>query len=330
MDIDIFNYYEERAEDTIRLAQTAVLAEEEEEQEELDPTRVCWRNLSENENQCKILTGFNIEEFLTLFELIEDQIIENTGRGLKSKIPKQDKLLMTLCYLKHYETVDKMRKTFSISKSHLHSILEMTIESISPYLYEYFVTNLQDRIKEDEEIGDALVFPDAKYVLNACFQPIWTPAGTSCEKKQYYNSQAKLYGLKSQCLHDRKGRVVHSIAAEKGGIENLKICKTNSTALKEMLNNVAVLATADYQGLEKLVKAILPYKKQANKPFTRQQYTFNEQLASEVAVCEEFYARIKSRYRIMSSKYRNSREEYTHLFRLCVALTNYHILLYPL
>jgi hypothetical protein len=92
----------------------------------------------------------------------------------------------------------------------------------------------------------------------------------------------------------------------------------------------SVLVDSGYQGLQRQVKAILPHKKKSNRPFTRQQIRFNQELASERVICERFYGRLKTKFRIMSSKYRNSREEYVTNFKLCVALTNYHVSLYPL
>jgi hypothetical protein len=92
----------------------------------------------------------------------------------------------------------------------------------------------------------------------------------------------------------------------------------------------SVLVDSGYQGLQRSVNAILPEKKRANRPFTRQQRRHNEDLASERVICERFYGRMKTKFRIMSSKYRNSREEYRRVFTLCAALTNYHILQYPL
>ena len=79
----------------------------------MNPVGVSWLNLCNDEPRCKTITGFSPEEFLTLYDLVHDDIKENIGRGLKSKISKYDKLLMILCYLKHYETIDKMKDTFS-------------------------------------------------------------------------------------------------------------------------------------------------------------------------------------------------------------------------
>ncbi len=92
----------------------------------------------------------------------------------------------------------------------------------------------------------------------------------------------------------------------------------------------SVLVDSGYQGLQRQVKAILPHKKKPNRPFTRQQQRFNQELASERVICERFYGRLKTKFRIMSSKYRNSREEYVTVFKLCVALTNFHVIFHPL
>jgi threonine aldolase len=92
----------------------------------------------------------------------------------------------------------------------------------------------------------------------------------------------------------------------------------------------SVLVDSGYQGLQRSVNAILPVKKQANRQFTRQQRRHNQDLASERVICERYYGRLKTKFRVMSSKYRNSRDEYTVLFNLCAALTNFHTILYPL
>lgn len=118
MEDDLFDHYREREENTRDMAATALQQQHDidQEEEDKDPSRVCWSNLSDDEERCKILVGFCVNDFLFLFDLVEDEIQENIGRGLRGKIPKEDKLLIVLCYLKHYETIDKMRDTFSRNK----------------------------------------------------------------------------------------------------------------------------------------------------------------------------------------------------------------------
>jgi hypothetical protein len=128
-----------------------------------------------------------------LYDLTEEHIYENIGRGLRGKVTKQDKLMIVLCYLKHYETLDKMADTFSMSKSNLQHILSVVIEAIEPILYQKLVVEIQEYFPEDEEEESPELFPEAKYVMDATFQTIWTPTGTFAEQKRYYSGKHKAY-----------------------------------------------------------------------------------------------------------------------------------------
>jgi len=160
-------------------------------------------------------------------------------------------------------------------------------------LYEYYITNLNDRINEESGEEDQL-FPDAKFVMDVTFQPIWTPTGTYNEKKLFFSGKHKMYGLKSQCVHDRKGRVIHCILGEKGAVHDFAICRNNIEILQDLLSKEfnghdseeeddswSILVDSGYQGLQRLVKTVLPHKKQPNRPFTMQQRRYNQELASE-------------------------------------------------
>lgn len=340
---NIFDHYKDREENTITLAnQSLELQNDVDNQEEnRNFSQVSWFNLAEDEDRCKIITGFTTKEFLNLYDVVADNIEENIGRGPRSKIDKHNRLVMTLCYLKHYETIDKMKDNFSISRAHLHTILITTIAQISDFLYNYYVIDIADRIKDEEEND---IFLNVKYVIDVTFQSIWTPTGTYDEKKLYFSGKHKLYGLKSQCIHDRKGRVVHCIAGERGAMHDLTICRENIHELKDILRKNDdgeegenkdddywfVMADSAYKGLQDETNVMLPHKKKPNKQLTKQQQKFNRELAAERVICERFYGRLKTRYRIMSTKYRNSRDDYEMIFKLCAALTNYHILSYPL
>jgi hypothetical protein len=282
---DIFSYYEERENHTAVLAEELIELQQEidEEETDFDPAKVTWSNLRVNEKRCKTICGFSPMEFLNLYDLVQEHINENVGRGLKSKISKQDKLVMVLCYLKHYETLDKMKDTFYISASYLYTVLTDTINAITPILYKYYVSNIKERIEESEE--DLDLFPEAKFIMDVTFQTIWTPTGTYNEKKLYYSGKHKLYGLKSQCIHDRMGRVVSCIPGEKGALHDLTICRSNIKVLKDVLKVTtdssneeeeaywAVIVDSGYQGLQNIVDVIIPHKKQANKSLTKQQKT---------------------------------------------------------
>lgn len=48
------------------------------------------------------------------------------------------------------------------------------------------------------------------------------------------------------------------------------------------------------------------------------------------ALAEKFHKRMKKNFCVMAEEYRHKIEDYPRYFRICAALTNYHISLYPL
>ena len=197
----IFQYYLEREEHTAALAEEAMVLEQELQAEDNIhyPTLVCWHNLRGDDSSSRTLSGFNCQDFMSLFEIVKDVMPVKIGRGRWTRFPPEDRLLMTLCYLKHYETIDKMKDAYRISGPHLSRILRETVGAIEPVLYQRFVLNHEAPIPDDDD-----VFPMARYVMDVTFQPIWTPIGTYNERKRWYSGKHKQYGLKSQVIHDRQ------------------------------------------------------------------------------------------------------------------------------
>jgi hypothetical protein len=264
----VFEHYKDREEHTAKLADDALVLQNQINiaEDNVNSSPVSWANLQLDEDRCRLICGFSPKEFRDLYNIVEDDIEENIGRELRSKISKEDKLLMTLCYLKHYETIDKIRDTFSISKSYIHTILSKTINSIPPVLYEYYVIDLEDRLDDNEE--KYKLFPDAKFVMDVTFQSIWTPTGTYEEKKVYFSGKHKMYGLKSQCIHNRKGLLVHCIPGQVGSTHDLTICKNNMKEVKEVFEKdddedsyYSVLVDSGYQGLQEYTDCFLSFKK---------------------------------------------------------------------
>lgn len=222
MDDAIFDRYREREEHTAVIAEEAIAFEMEivEAEEARDLSQVCWLNLCDDDDRMKVITSFTCEQFLALFEIVEGHLPVTTGRGRRTRVDDHDKLLMTLCYLKHYETLDKLKETFRMSKTQLHHVLQSTIAAITPVLYERFVEDVDPDTPLDTD-----AFPRARYVMDVTFQPIWTPLGTYEERKRFYSGKHKQYGVKTQCLHDRTGRLLHVVAGIPGAKHDLTIVR---------------------------------------------------------------------------------------------------------
>jgi hypothetical protein len=223
---EVFGYYRDRQAHTEQQAQDAMQQEAalDEVEETHDPARVCWQNLNGNDERCEIITGFTCEQFLQLYEACEAAIPEVIGRGRRSRVSKHDRLLLVLCYVKHYETKEKLAQTFLVSKSQVQRQLDETIAAITPLLYACYVESIYVVIGPDPEPEE---FPYARYVMDATFQETWTPLGTYAERKRFYSGKHKAYGLKTQTLHNRRGFVLHCISGIPGAVHDLTIARQN-------------------------------------------------------------------------------------------------------
>ena len=88
----------------------------------------------------------------------------------------------------------------------------------------------------------------------------------------------------------------------------------------------AAIVNSGYQGIQHSIRAILPTKKKAGRDLTRNQRAENKNIASVQVICENYYTRLKTKFRIMAEKYRNGKEDYAEVFKLCSVLTNYHLI----
>lgn len=331
-DETLFHYYQSRAEHTVKLAEEQIQQEQALDKEaENDSHRLCWTSIQGDDKRCIILTGFSSQEFTELLLLCENDIPINIGRGKQSKFTQADKFLIVLCYLKHYETQAKLGENFSISKAQINRIIATAVPVISEILYFKYAISLDadDAVYEE--------FIHSKFVMDVTIQKIWKPLGTFQERKQYYSGKHKLYGIKTLTLHQRMGLMVACWSGVPGAVHDSVIANENHASIKELIvtdsmieDEVQIFADKGFIGCETKLPVVIPYKKKPNKELTQKQGEYNKSLSIHRVICERWYGRLKSLFRIIASEYHNDRDEYEVFFRLCAALTNYHITQHPL
>lgn len=328
----LFHYYTSRAENTLKIAnEQIILAQKVDEEEEIDIHRLCWTNINRDDKRCVVLTGFSCQEFSELLLLCENYIPINIGRGKQSKFTPADKFLIVLCYLKHYETQAKLGETFGISKAQINRIISTTVPVITTVLYSTYVTTLAMNQQEYEE------FPDTRFVMDVTIQKIWKPLGTFQERKQYYSGKHKLYGLKSLTLHYRNGLVLACWSGVPGAVHDSVIANDNYLNIRKLIENEdkrgeesKIFVDKGFVGCAAKLPVAIPYKKKPNKELTQNQNNYNKSLATHRVICERWYGRLKGLFRIISGEYHKDRGEYEGYFKLCAALSNYHITKHPL
>lgn len=265
---------------------------------------VYWESLVDNERDCLAVTGFTPEDFLKLFAIVSNRVAPDKDHT------KEDRLIMVLYYLKHSPSITKLKEVFSVTKKKVSAILDETIHGIYMILYQHYVENLPDNNERNED------FLNSNYLLNTVFQPILVTS----KKKRYYSEEHQTCGFKSQCLHNRQGLIVDCIPGIKGKMTAKEIYEEYENISKD---DDIILANDCYRGSGNVV---VSYQNPGNK----HQLMFNKKLGNELSLTDKFYQRMKSRHRILLVKFCKSQREYKKIFKLCVALTNFHVLENPL
>ena len=92
----------------------------------------------------------------------------------------------------------------------------------------------------------------------------------------------------------------------------------------------AVMGDSGFQGLQHNVRAILPKKRPPNGHLTASELTRNRTIASSRVIVENFYARLKNKFAIVSHVFKLDTSQFEKIFICCASLTNFNLLSFPL
>lgn len=90
----------------------------------------------------------------------------------------------------------------------------------------------------------------------------------------------------------------------------------------------ALLADKGYVGADEQVRCLVPIK--SNGPLTQEEKDYNASLVSARVICENFYGRMKQKFKCHSDCYRGDPKHYEIFSDICVALTNFDLIQRPL
>ena len=269
--------------------------------------------------------GFNADEFGHLLG-ISGNIFIWKGRGRKPNVSSKDTLLLLLHYLRRYPKFDSLGQGTGFSVSTLERLFNRAIPAASEWFFQKFVTNyaVNGDLPTDPNV------PGVGYIVDATVQRINAPSGTFEEKKQFYSGKHGFYCLKSQVITDMKGVALHVVTNIDGAVHDLEVFKESIQDIQFLMDHhpntpKKILADKGYVSREYAELLTTPHKGQTIT-LSRSQLNENQRMGKVRVIIENFFGRMKNRYAIIGSTYRNDRDSYSAIFRLCVALTNFDII----
>jgi hypothetical protein len=226
-------------------------------------------------------------------------------RGVKTtRLPVEDRLLLTLYYLRHHPTFENLGDVFDISQGYAnkryHEYLDLLVKNL----------RLPGRKALRDETWQAVL-------IDVTEQPIERPG-----KKQgrWFSGKKKRHTAKVQLIVCLFTLQILSVTCGPGRMADFRLFKESKLPLADALEKYA---DAGYQGLEKLLEnAFTPIKKPRNGELTKAERAYNRALAKLRVRIEHVNRRCKI-FRIAQEVYRGHRRYFQKTWMVVAALVNY-------
>lgn len=302
---------------------------------------LCHTKLSKQPCHFKNFTGLSVSEFSELACLVrEDWQVKRSlkhkpteerkrkiGGGRKLALPSfEDRLLVYLVYAKLYMSYWVLEYLFGADESSICRI----VQEIAPLLSIHIpIDKSRKKITTLEELYKAI--PDLDEVLiDATEQKVQRPKKKSTRKK-HHSGKKKAHTMKTQIMTDSNGLILRVSKSIPGRKHDYKYFKEDTKLLKWLKKHADITAYGDsgYQGVGKDYPDIsmkIPIKRtRAKKELTRSEKIRNTRQSKKRIVIEHTFSKIK-KYRILGETYRNSKEQYSNIFKSIAFLTNLKML----
>lgn len=224
-------------------------------------------------------------------------------QGRKSEICLEDRLLLTLFYLRHYSIFLMLGEQFGVSESYACKIFHRFASILVQIL------RLPNRHALTSESLQQVV-------IDVTEQAIERPKR---KQKQYYSGKKKRHTIKAQLIIDLDSLTIFSVFCAKGKVHDFKMLKQSCPKFHP---ESIKLADSGYQGMQKIyAHTQIPIKKKKGKTLTPEEKQYNRELAQKRIVIEHVNRRCKI-FRIVKETYRGKHKNYGKIWNIIAGLVN--------
>ena len=301
------------------------------------------------------LTNFTPTEFFQLWNLLSEFVIPpfTTGRGRRSRVKPLDLFFNVVARVKTWGNWEFLARMFNMKGPTFERLVMRLVNCLSKHAYKTLVLAVGDDCDMDGMLQKNKFFRHfkfARYATDVTFQQSNRPSGNLQEAKAHYSGKHKLYGYQVEVSVLPNGLALccsrHYPAATSDidifqrmrnyHLHNLKKSTVGSEISDtdplsaEHPEMWGVLVDKGYQGAQEFIRAVHPIKKPPNSTLTLSEEQFNRRVASDRIIVENYFGRVCGLWSVLERKWRWAEESYDNIFRLCLALTNWHVRNHPL
>lgn len=284
----------------------------------------------------KSLTGVTVNEFDELLEKVtpvwvdlEQQRLDRAerqravGGGSEYKLALQERLLMTLIWLRLYLSTEALGFFFGVSKS----TASRNTRNLLPALRQVGEASLgwpePPKRGQGKSVAEALqTCPDLSAFVDATEQAIQRP-GNEPSQKAHYSGKKKRHTRKTQLIVNEHGQIRHLSHSTPGSVHDLKHFR-QSGAKKLIPKDTTVGGDAGYDGLGHDLpdhSVITSFKARRNLPLTEEQKLLNQEFSRARIVVENTLSQLKH-FKVLAERFRHALSQYDDAFRAVVAIVN--------
>jgi hypothetical protein len=215
----------------------------------------------------------------------------------------EEKLLLTLVYLRQYPTFDELGTMFGICESYANK------------LYHRYLGILVRVLRLPGK--HALLKPGLEALLiDVTEQPMERPVK---KQRQWYSGKKKRHTIKAQLLVCLETLQILLVICGKGRTHDFTLLKRSKL---KMLKEIKKYGDSGYQGLHKLyANSTTPHKKPKGGALTKEQHRANRDLASLRIPIEHVNRRCKI-FRAVKATYRGKHKNFHKVWTVVTALVN--------
>ena len=239
-----------------------------------------------------------------------------------------------LIHLKCNSSTSELAATYKYSKNAMFRAVNKALDVCQPIFEREFI-KFYSYAEQKERGWIANEFPNCLGIVDTTFQCTTKPYISFKDAKLMFSGKHWSYGLKTQGIHAMNGLCMKYDTSIPGARHDFDIFNETLPSFSEDFKKSEeiyynIMADLGYIGQTVVqgMKLITPKKNIHN--ITHSDREQNKEIAKKRIVCENFYGRMKTKFKIMRDRYTLSKGSYFRIVGICVALTNFHILLYPL
>lgn len=280
--------------------------------------------------ETKRLIGINLQQFNLLVEqakLVEEQLqielekekirINAKGAGSHQKLSISDQILLTLDYLRQFETFQSLGVKFQVCESTANNIFHKWLPIIVKLLPASLLEQVNEKPGELEWVREILC--NYELIVDSTEQPIERPVDKETQE-EFYSGYKRMHTMKNQFIIVPKGEdIVDTLIGNPGPTSDINLFQEREDFFE---GEQKFKADNGYIGSEKITTP--PHRKRKQGELSKEQKEENKVFSSQRVFVEHIIRTIKI-FKIARERFRLRRDIYEQVILAVCGLVRLRI-----